>query len=171
VSAAAGTGALPQASPAGAQADAEAEFNALVDHAVAAAAADVAGAAGEPQHTPVAAAEMFDISALAQTFNNKPEKMRKYAVMFLDSAREGMVEIHEALAQGDMARLSELGHRIKSSARAVGAMHFGELCLALERLGADADPARARYIVAQMQPMLDHLQGHIAQELDAHAAG
>ncbi|MTW06045.1 Hpt domain-containing protein, partial [Pseudoduganella ginsengisoli] len=132
-----------------------------------------AAVADTPVHhdVQIAPAEMFDITALAVTFNNKPEKMRKYAVMFLDSARDGMVEVNEALAQGDMARLSELGHRIKSSARAVGAMHFGELCLALEHLKPDADPARARYIVAQMQPMLDHLQGHIAQELDAHAAG
>ncbi|GAB2844194.1 hypothetical protein GCM10027277_09910 [Pseudoduganella ginsengisoli] len=176
VSAAAGIGPLP--GPAAGPAPSAALAADAADSAVGVAEAPPqAGAPAAVADTPVhhdvqiAPAEMFDITALAVTFNNKPEKMRKYAVMFLDSARDGMVEVNEALAQGDMARLSELGHRIKSSARAVGAMHFGELCLALEHLKPDADPARARYIVAQMQPMLDHLQGHIAQELDAHAAG
>jgi HPt (histidine-containing phosphotransfer) domain-containing protein len=116
-------------------------------------------------------AEMFDISALSQTFGNKQEKMRKYALMFLDSARDGMVEVNEAMADADLVRLSELGHRIKSSARAVGAMSFADLCLALEHLQAGADPAVARAIVVQMQPLLDQLKDYIAQELTAHAAG
>jgi HPt (histidine-containing phosphotransfer) domain-containing protein len=128
-----------------------------------------------PAAAPIAAlsasAEMFDISALAQTFGNKQEKMRKYALMFLDSARDGMVEVNEAMADADIVRLSELGHRIKSSARAVGAMSFADLCLALEHLQAGADPAVARAIVVQMQPLLDQLKDHIAQELTAHAAG
>ncbi|MES2264978.1 MAG: CHASE domain-containing protein [Pseudomonadota bacterium] len=116
-------------------------------------------------------AEMFDIAALALTFNNRPDKMRKYALMFLDAARDGMVEVNEAMGQGDLARLSELGHRIKSSARAVGAMSFAELCLALEHLTHDSDPAQAQQIVAQMQPLLDRLKDQMAQDLTAHAAG
>ncbi|WP_377705658.1 CHASE domain-containing protein [Pseudoduganella sp. UC29_71] len=118
-----------------------------------------------------AAAELFDISALAQTFGNKHDKMRKYALMFLDAARDGMVEVNQAMADNDMARLAELGHRIKSSARAVGAMSFAELCLALEHLHSDAAPAEAQHIVAQMQALLDVLKDHIAQELTVHAAG
>jgi CheY-like chemotaxis protein len=128
-------------------------------------------AAAAPIAALSAGAEMFDISALAQTFGNKQEKMRKYALMFLDSARDGMVEVNEAMADADIVRLSELGHRIKSSARAVGAMSFADLCLALEHLQAGADPAVARAIVVQMQPLLDQLKDHIAQELTAHAAG
>jgi PAS domain S-box-containing protein len=118
-----------------------------------------------------AAAELFDISALAQTFGNKHDKMRKYALMFLDAARDGMEEVNQAMAANDMARLAELGHRIKSSARAVGAMSFAELCLALEHLHSDAAPAEAQHIVEQMQALLDVLKDHIAQELTVHAAG
>ena len=116
-------------------------------------------------------AEMFDVGALARTFSNKPDKMRKYTLMFLDSARAGMSEIDAALAQGDLAQLSELGHRIKSSARAVGAMRFGELCLALEQGRADADLARARQLVVQMHAMLPQLQQLMSQELSAYAPG
>jgi hypothetical protein len=71
---------------------------------------------------------MFDVAALAETFSGKPDKMRKYALLFLSSARDGLAEMDEALAMEDLAHLSELGHRTKSAARAVGAMQFGNLC-------------------------------------------
>jgi HPt (histidine-containing phosphotransfer) domain-containing protein len=118
-------------------------------------------AAGEP--------ELFDLRALAQTFGNKPEKMRKYANMFIDSAQDGLREVHAALEAGDMQRLSELGHRIKSSARAVGAMSFADLCLALEKMAPADGIERARAIVVQMQPLLDRLREHIAQEMNANS--
>jgi len=122
-----------------------------------------AGAGGE--------AELFDLRALAQTFGNKPEKMRKYANMFIDSAQDGLREVQLALEGGDIVRLSELGHRIKSSARAVGAMSFADLCLALEKMTPADGIDRARAIVGQMQPLLDRLREHIAQEMNANIPG
>ncbi|WP_426335977.1 CHASE domain-containing protein [Pseudoduganella sp. R-31] len=115
--------------------------------------------------------ELFDLRALAQTFGNKPEKMRKYANMFIDSAQEGLREVQVALEAGDIVRLSELGHRIKSSARAVGAMSFADLCLALEKMVPADGIDRARAIVSQMQPLLDRLREHIAQEMNANIPG
>ncbi|MGO4377326.1 CHASE domain-containing protein [Pseudoduganella sp. RAF19] len=115
--------------------------------------------------------ELLDMRMLAQTFGNKPEKMRKYANMFLDSARDGLVEVRAALEQEDKKRLSELGHRIKSSARAVGAMSFADLCLQLEHLNPEDDIAKARDIVGRMQPLLEKLREHIGQELNANVPG
>jgi HPt (histidine-containing phosphotransfer) domain-containing protein len=109
---------------------------------------------------------LFDLSVLGQTFGNRQDKMRKYAAMFLTSARDGLAEIDAALAAGDLKRLSVLGHRIKSSARAVGALGFGELCLALERLEPDDDPARAAQIVAHMGTMLQRLQCFVEVDLE-----
>ncbi|MDR7051404.1 PAS domain S-box-containing protein [Duganella sp. 3397] len=120
---------------------------------------------------PPAEGDLFDIYALAQTFAGKPDKMRKYTLLFLDSARETMVEIDAALAAADLARLSELGHRLKSSARAVGAMRFGNLCLALEQGRRDADIARACALVAQMHALLLLLGPHMEQELLAYDPG
>ena len=124
----------------------------------------------EPPPIPVEG-ELFDLAALAQTFGGKPDKMRKYALLFVESARDGMREVDAALARDDLVALSELGHRIKSSARAVGAMQFGNLCLALERVRSDSDTANARRLVAQMHAMLAVLDRHIAQELLAYAPG
>jgi two-component system sensor histidine kinase/response regulator len=115
--------------------------------------------------------ELFDVDALAQTFGGKMDKMRKYALLFLESARDSLVEIDAALAQENLALLAELGHRTKSSARAVGAMRFGSLCLALERVRHDADTGNARQLVPQMHAMLAVLNEHVAQELLAYDPG
>jgi len=122
-----------------------------------------------------APAELFDVEALAQTFGGKADKMRKYALLFLTSARDGLQEMDEALEMEDLAHLAELGHRTKSAARAVGAMQFGNLCYALEQVRNDSDTHSdtdsARRLVQQLHAMLSVLDQHIAQELLAYAPG
>ncbi|NML59963.1 response regulator [Massilia sp. RP-1-19] len=108
---------------------------------------------------------MLDLGALSTTFGGNPAKMRKYAFMFLDSARDGLAELGQALDRADGERVSDLGHRIKSSARAVGATSFGQLCLALETMRGNYEPDHARDLVARMYALLEQLERHIAQEL------
>ncbi|MEC5160575.1 CHASE domain-containing protein [Janthinobacterium sp. CG_S6] len=116
-------------------------------------------------------AALLDIAALGQTFGNRPDKMRKFALMFLDAARDALVEMNQAMAQGDLVRLSELGHRTKSSARAVGAMSFAALCRTIEAIQADGDPVQARRVLDQMQPLLERLKLQIGRDLMAEDAG
>jgi len=116
-------------------------------------------------------AAMFDMEALAQTFSGKPDKMRKYTALFMVTAREGLVEVDAALADGDMKLLGDLGHRIKSAARAIGAMRFGALCYALEQMRHAPDPERAAQIVAQMHAMLTPLSEQIELELSNFVPG
>jgi PAS domain S-box-containing protein len=124
---------------------------------------DVPRAAPPPPHRS-ADASMLDLSALALTFGNRPEKMRKYALMFLEAARDSIDEINEAAAEGDLERLADLGHRTKSSAKAVGAMSFAALCYSLEGFRHSNDLGGALRIVAQLQPLLDRLSEQITQE-------
>jgi HPt (histidine-containing phosphotransfer) domain-containing protein len=59
-----------------------------------------------------------------------------------------------------VARVRELGHRIKSSARTVGALGMAEICLALEQLPAGApgeELARARALAAGLWPLLERV--------------
>ena len=84
--------------------------------------------------------------------------MRKFAFKFLQTTQDGFGDIDAALARGDVHQVRELGHRIKSSARTVGALGLAELCQNLETLapGEPADEAeRAQRIVARLWPLLE----------------
>ncbi|MYM88997.1 hybrid sensor and regulator, partial [Rugamonas sp. FT82W] len=142
-----------------------------MDPGAAPAATHAEAAPPAPEPLPEEEEALLDVAALAQTFGGKADKMRKYALLFLESAHDGMREVDAALAQEDLVHLSELGHRIKSSARAVGAMRFGELCLALEKVRHDADCANARQLVQQLHAMLAVLDRRMEQELLAYDPG
>ncbi len=115
-------------------------------------------------------AGLLDMSALSLTFGANPVKMRKYAFMFLDSARDGLADVSEALDRADVERMADLGHRIKASAKAVGAMRFAGLCQDLERLRDGGTMDQARTLVANMYALLDQLNEHIAHELTESAS-
>ncbi len=106
--------------------------------------------AGDPQ--------VIDLSILAKLLGYNPEKVRKFAFKFLQTTQDGFGDIDAALARGDVHQVRELGHRIKSSARTVGALGLAELCHNLETLapGEPADEAeRAQRIVARLWPLLE----------------
>jgi two-component system sensor histidine kinase/response regulator len=122
----------------------------------------------EPATAPVPGAPhpvLLDVGMLAHTFGNNPVKMRKYALLFRDSARDALIEIAAALQLGDLERLADLGHRLKSSARTVGAIGFAHLCEALEAERGSDDVSAARLLVARMASLLDELAEHIEQEV------
>jgi two-component system sensor histidine kinase/response regulator len=110
-------------------------------------------------------AGMLDMEALATTFGANPDKMRKYAFMFLDSARDGLADVAEALERDDIGRAADLGHRMKASSRAVGAMDFSQLCHQLEQLRVGGALADARALLERLQLMRQQLAGHMAQQL------
>ncbi|MES2741252.1 MAG: CHASE domain-containing protein [Pseudomonadota bacterium] len=114
---------------------------------------------------------ILDLGALAQTFNNKPDKMRRYAMLFLDTARESLAEMQDAMDRGDLGQLADLGHRTKSSARAIGATSFAGMCETLESFRDSHDLVLARRTLAGMEPLLDRLSEHIALEFSARDPG
>jgi two-component system sensor histidine kinase/response regulator len=111
--------------------------------------------------------DLIDMAALSTTFGGNPVKMRKYALLFLESAQHAMEQIGEALAQGDMGRAGDLAHRLKSSAKAIGAMGFANLCEALESMRDGQDASDAPALAARMAELLGELGQHIEQEVTA----
>jgi two-component system sensor histidine kinase/response regulator len=128
----------------------------------------VRAAAGAPDQD--APGGMLDMAALALTFGGNPDKMRKYAFMFLDAARDGLGDIGEALGRCDMERAADIGHRMKSAARAVGAMDFSQLCHQLEQLRRGGAAAEAELLLARMLALREQLALHMAQELGEAAS-
>ncbi|WP_313705294.1 CHASE domain-containing protein [Massilia sp.] len=128
-----------------------------------------AGAAAPPAPARPGATVLLDTGVLAATFGDNPEKMRKYAFMFLDSAREGLAELDIALVSGDLARAGAVAHRLKSSARAVGALGFGEVCEELEQQQRRGALAQARALGARLRSLFARLERQVSTELGARA--
>jgi two-component system sensor histidine kinase/response regulator len=107
---------------------------------------------------------VIDLSVLAKLLSYDQDKVRKFAFKFLQSTQHGFDEMEQALAAGNLGRVRELGHRIKSAARTVGAIGMSDLCLRLEKLGEDgpdAGKAEAQAIVARLWPLLEQITEHI----------
>lgn len=109
---------------------------------------------GATEITDASDPNIIDLSILSGVLGSHPDKIRKYVMLFLDLTQKAIVEIETALEHGDMETVNALGHRTKSSARTVGAMRFGELCMALEQLKGGGETDQARDIVVQMRTLL-----------------
>jgi PAS domain S-box-containing protein len=99
----------------------------------------------------------IDLSVLGKFFSKSPEKVGIFAEKFIVSARKGMSEIDDAYERKNLDELCALGHRLKSSARTVGANGFADLCHNLEQLKHDGNLAQAQVIIAKLRPLLEQI--------------
>ncbi len=123
--------------------------------------AAVPAAGGTPQ--------LLDTTVLATSFGGDLEKMRRYAFLFLEGARAALGEIDTAVANGDLAHAAAVAHRIKSSARTVGAASFADVCDDLETQHRRVALAQGRALAARLRALLVRLERHVATELGARA--
>jgi signal transduction histidine kinase/CheY-like chemotaxis protein/CHASE1-domain containing sensor protein/HPt (histidine-containing phosphotransfer) domain-containing protein len=112
---------------------------------------------------------LLDLGVLSDAFEGQPERMRKYAFLFVDAARDGLHEIDRALAAQEPARAAAVAHRLKSAARTVGALGFGDVCADLERQVEPGALGHARTLAARLRGLLSRLERHILAELGARA--
>jgi HPt (histidine-containing phosphotransfer) domain-containing protein len=80
----------------------------------------------------------------------------------MDSVQQAGDEIEAALQREDLAALSALGHRIKSSASAAGAMGLADLGRTLETVQTDSSLEQARYLIARLPLVLEKIRGQVA---------
>ena len=112
---------------------------------------------------------VIDLTILAKLLSYDPAKVRKFAFKFLQTTQAGFDEMEQSLGAGDVQRVRELGHRIKSAARTVGALGMADLCEQLEHLphlaaeSPGAERAQARALVARLWPLLEQITEHIMQ--------
>lgn len=101
--------------------------------------------------------DVIDLTILARLLSCDAARVRMFALKFLLSTQGGFADMETALAEGHVQRVRELGHRIKSAARTVGALGLAELCERLEQLpqaAPDVERAEAQAIVTTLWPLL-----------------
>jgi two-component system, sensor histidine kinase and response regulator len=110
--------------------------------------------------------DVIDLAILAKLLSYDQHKVRKFAFKFLQTTQAGFDDMESAMATGNIERVRELGHRIKSAARTVGALGMAELCERLETLPQAApaeEKAAARALLALLWPLLEKITEHIMQ--------
>jgi len=103
-------------------------------------------------------ASVIDLAILSSRVGSDPAKIAKYAMLFIETARNTLTEMKAALAARDLPALSALGHRLKSAAFTVGAMRFGELCREMEGLKASDDLDAAQAGFEQLQALFERIE-------------
>jgi two-component system, sensor histidine kinase and response regulator len=107
----------------------------------------------------------IDLTVLGHMVANDVGQIRKFAFMFIETARNILAEMDAARNRRDLAMLGGLGHKLKSSASIVGALGLADLCQALETAGKADDWQQAEQMLVQLPPLLEAITRQVEDEL------
>ncbi len=79
----------------------------------------------------------IDLGVLQQSVGNKPETHYKLLSSFVESLPDSVGNIEDAYAWRNHEKLADAAHKLKSSARSMGAVELGNLCHILELAGRE----------------------------------
>jgi two-component system, sensor histidine kinase and response regulator len=105
--------------------------------------------------------DIVDLSILSRSVADNPQKVRRYASMFVEAIPQALAELEATLASGDLPKLADLGHRLKASSKMVGAMGFARMCESLEGLRVGGTLEQAGAIVRGMPDLLARVAADI----------
>jgi HPt (histidine-containing phosphotransfer) domain-containing protein len=95
----------------------------------------------------------FNLSVLEDLANHDAAKVRKYALLSIQSLEEVLAKIDDAIVRRDISQLGAMGHRAKSTALNIGATEFARQCLLLEQAGHAGDGATALAIAHDLRDL------------------
>jgi HPt (histidine-containing phosphotransfer) domain-containing protein len=79
------------------------------------------------------------VNVLKALVGDDEATIRDFLQAFRASAEKIAVDLRTACAAGQATTAAELTHKLKSSARSVGALALGELCAEMEKSGKAGD--------------------------------
>lgn len=105
-----------------------------------------------------------DMAVMYRMFHNNPALVRKFCFKFIEVAADTVVEMKGAQAGKDLLALGRLGHKLKSSARTIGASGFADLCEALEKAGTDNNWPEAESLMTEIPILLERITQQLESE-------
>jgi len=104
-----------------------------------------------------------DVSVLVGLVGDDPEVVSEFLGYFRTGSVSIADEIRTAAGSGQLAAVGAAAHKLKSSARSIGAMALGELCVQLEHAGKGGQGDA----VAQLLPRFEAELGAVNDYLDS----
>ncbi|MEQ1816882.1 MAG: Hpt domain-containing protein [Nitrosomonas sp.] len=105
-----------------------------------------------------------DMAVLRQMFHNNNALVRKFGLKFIEVANDTLAEMKEAQSKKDLAELGRLGHKLKSSARTIGASSFADLCEGLEKANTGNDWSDAESLLEKIPSLLEKITQQLENE-------
>jgi CheY-like chemotaxis protein len=84
----------------------------------------------------------LQLGVLEGLVGTDPRLIENFLKLFAVSAGRAASELATACERGRTEAAAQIAHKLKSSARSVGALRLGEVCAAIEVAGSTGDPAR-----------------------------
>jgi CheY-like chemotaxis protein/HPt (histidine-containing phosphotransfer) domain-containing protein len=114
--------------------------------------------------TAVASAPAVDPGALTKIVGDDPVVIASFLKKFVPQAQAILSDLDSAYVARDADAVRFLSHKLKSSARAIGATHLGELCANLETAGRRNAWSEIEQLHAQLKPamaaVVDYIDSH-----------
>ena len=120
------------------------------------------------QPMPVALAAV-DVSVLKALVGGEVETLRDFLNDFYSSSNHIAAELRTACVAFDAVQVGALAHKLKSSARSVGALPLGELCSALETAGKGAALESLGLLLPDFEKELERVNQFITHWNNKHA--
>ncbi len=104
------------------------------------------------------APKIIDLNVLSNLLSGNADKVRQFSQKFIQSTQQSLEELDKALLASQIITINQLGHRMKSSARSVGAYRFSDLCEILESLTKDEHLRQAGDISRQLWQIFEKIR-------------
>lgn len=108
-----------------------------------------------------------DVSILHRMFHDNKTLAHKFALKFIEVANGVLAEMYVAQAKKDLPELGRLGHKLKASARTVGAPSFADLCEQLEQANLNNSWPDAESLLAEIPILLAQITQQLQREFGA----
>ena len=107
---------------------------------------------------------MIDPTALTKIIGDDPKLHRQFLDKFVDQSPAIMSEIQAAFEAGSAKQVGELGHKFKSSSRAIGANALADLCGELEGAGKAGDWEEIKALHPRLEGLIGAVKAFIENE-------
>jgi signal transduction histidine kinase/DNA-binding NarL/FixJ family response regulator len=102
--------------------------------------------------------DVIDLNVLVNLLSGNLVKVRQFSHRFISVTHQSLKELDAALLASQTKTIAQLGHRMKSSGRSVGAHRFADLCEVLESLQENEDLHKAKDISRQLWQLFEKIR-------------
>ncbi len=118
-----------------------------------------------------AIAAPVDVKVLEELVGDDPVIVHEFLQDFRSSAATITLELRAACAIGNSMSAGAAAHKLKSSARVVGALALGELCAAMEEAGGAGDSAALNVLLPRFETEMAVVEDYLDRRIENAPSG